>query len=140
MTISTRIIRRTIVVAAVALASAVLAPAGQAWRADGPDGRVERPALQTMNSGMLSKSLIEAHYNKEARDAQLASGSLTRALIHSDGPDGRVERAAQPLTAADASGFELDDAIMGAALGFGFAVVCVAFLMLLRRRPRLASS
>lgn len=145
MTISTRTNRRSVVVAALALATAaLLAPVGQAGhestllRSDGPDGRVERHALQTVNGGIVTKSLIEAHFNHEARDAELASGPLTRALIRVDGPDGRVEPAPQPLRAmtldgAGASGFDVDDALVGAALGFGFALVCVAAVLTLRR-------
>jgi hypothetical protein len=124
MTISTSIIRHAMVVAAFALAAAVLAPVGQAWREDGPDGRVERPALQTVNSGLVSKSLIEAHYAHEARDAELASGARsvqggsTHALITADGPEG---------------GFDFDDALVGAGLGFGSALAAVATAVLLRR-------
>jgi hypothetical protein len=152
MTISTTTTRRSVVFAALALATAsLLAPVGRAGnestlvRPDGPDGRVARHVLQTVNGGIVTKALIEAHFNHEARDAELASGPLTRALIRVDGPDGRVEPAPQPLgamtlNAGGASGFEIDDALVGAALGFGFAVVCVAFLLLLRRnRLRLAS-
>ncbi|HEV8687826.1 MAG TPA: hypothetical protein VGQ84_11175 [Gaiellaceae bacterium] len=144
MTISTRTSRRSVVVAFLALATAaLLAPAGRAGhestllRPDGPDGRVVRHAHQTVNGGM-TKSLMQAHLNREARDAELAAGPLTRALIRVDGPDGRVERTAQPLgamtlNAAGASGFDVDDALVGAAVGFGFALLCVAAVLRLSR-------
>ena len=147
MTISTRIIRRSVLVAALVLGTAALfAPVASAGlvrpdgpdgrvdqqtlqtvnsalvRPDGPDGRVERQPLQTVNGGLVSKSLIEAHYAHEARDASRAGFSQPTAL----GADGT-------------NSFAWNDALVGWGFGFGMALMVVAAAALLRRnRARLA--